>query len=489
MRLHKTIIRSAILVGFFTQMALGSLTPPNIILIYADDLGYGDLSCNGATNVKTPNADRIAHEGINFSSGYASSSTCTPSRYSMLTGEYAFRQKGTGILPGDAKMIIQPGRATLPGVLKTAGYHTGIVGKWHLGLGDGMIDWNGDIKPGPNEVGFNESFIMAATNDRVPCVYIRNHKVENLDPGDPIKVSYTTPFPGELDGKKDPTTIQTNDAGHKMAVINGVGRIGYMTGGKKALWNDETMAQTFTKEAVSFIERSKEKPFFLYFATHNIHAPRIVNPKFVATTTMGPRGDSIAEFDWQVGQILETLDRLGLTKNTLVILSSDNGPVLHDAYQDNGIEKAGGHKPAGLFRGGKYTIQEGGTRVPLLVRWSGTIQPGKSEAIISQVDFPATFAALAGTTFPAKDSPDSRNMKQALLGQSSSGRDHVLEHSGIVAVRAGDWKLIPAKSANKADADPKFQLYNLANDPSEMTNLAGQHPNKVEELRKLLPHR
>jgi len=487
-RRHPRIGRVMSLRFLFLPLVLAGLTSaapskPNIVLIYADDLGYGDLSCNGATAVQTPHADRLAKEGLNFSSGYCSSATCTPSRYSMLTGEYAFRQKGTGVLPGDAKLIIQPGRATLPSVLKSAGYTTGVVGKWHLGLGDGSIDWNAEIKPSPNEIGFDHSFIMAATGDRVPCVYVSNRRVVNLDPADPIKVSYQHGFPGELDGKKDRATLKMDwSLGHNMSVINGVGRIGYMTGGKKALWNDETMAETFANEAVSFIEKSKDKPFFLYFATHDVHVPRIPNPRFVGKTAMGPRGDAIAEFDWQVGRVLETLDRLDLTKNTLVILTSDNGPVLDDGYKDDAVEKLGDHKPAGPFRGGKYSLYEGGTRMPMIARWPSRIKAStKSDAIISQVDFPATFAALVGAEFPKSQAPDTRDMLPALLGESKTGRDSVLLHASGVAVRAGDWKLIPGTTKQKA------QLFDLSKDPGETNNLAESHAEKLAELGKLLP--
>ena len=464
---------------------------PNIVLIYADDIGYGDLSCNGATGVSTPNADRIAREGLNFSNGYSAAATCTPSRYSLLTGEFAFRQKGTGILPGDANLIIEPGRATLPGVLRSAGYRTGIVGKWHLGLGKGTIDWNGEIKPGPNEVGFDESFIMAATGDRVPCVYLRDHRVVNLDPADPIEVSYKTPFTGEPDGKRDRATLKIDwSLGHNMAVINGIGRIGYMKGGKAALWNDETMADTFTKEAVSFIEHAKDKPFFLYFATHNVHVPRVPNPRFKDKTTMGSRGDSLAEFDWQVGQVLDTLDRLKLAENTLVILTSDNGPVLDDGYKDEAEEKVGNHRPAGPFRGGKVMAYEGGVRMPLLARWPAKIRPGTSGAVISQVDFPATLAALANAGFPKDRAPDSRNLLPALLGDSPEGRDNVLVAGHVVAVRSGDWKLLPVRRKQGDEAkDLAWELYNLAEDPGETKNLAAAMPEKIEELKKLLPSR
>ena len=469
---------------------------PNILLIYADDLGYGDVGFNGATAVKTPNVDRLAKEGLRFTSGYCSSSTCTPSRFSMLTGEYAFRQKGTGVLPGDAALIIPTDRATLPSILKKAGYNTGIVGKWHLGLGAGkeLLDWNAEIKPGPREVGFEYSFIMAATGDRVPCVFIENQKIVGLDKSDPIEVRYgRNPFPGEPNGVSERDQLKMDwSSGHNMAIVNGIGRIGYMKGGKAALWKDEDMADTFTRKGVEFIEQHKDKPFFLYFATHDIHVPRVPNARFVGKTTMGPRGDAIVQFDACVGELLGTLDRLKLADNTLVILTSDNGPVLDDGYKDGAVEKLGNHKPAGPFRGGKYSIFEGGTRMPFVIRWPARIKPGSSDALVSQVDFCASFAALTGQRLGPKDAPDSFNVLPALLGESPTGRDHLLEHSGKVAIRQAQWKFIPGTDAAagknvKAKRGPKEDaLYDLTKDPSESKNVAAQHPDVVEKLSKEL---
>ena len=227
---------------------------PNVVLLYADDLGYGDLSCYGAKTIATPHIDKLAAEGLRFTDGHCAAATCTPSRFAMLTGEYAFRQKGTGVLPGDAKLIIKPGRATLASVFKGAGYQTAVVGKWHLGLGDGGLDWNGAIQPGPLEIGFTHCFIMAATGDRVPCVYVQDRKIVGLDPADPIQVSYQQPFPGEPTGKANPELLRMHPShGHDMALINGISRIGYMQGGKAALWKDEDMADTFTAQAVKFM--------------------------------------------------------------------------------------------------------------------------------------------------------------------------------------------------------------------------------------------
>jgi arylsulfatase A-like enzyme len=480
------------LIALFPPARAAEPARPNIVLIYADDLGYGDVGCYGATAVKTPNCDRLAQEGLRFTSAYATSATCTPSRYSMLTGEYAFRQKGTGVLPGDAALIIQPGRTTLPSVLKQAGYTTGVVGKWHLGLGSakGGADWNGEIKPGPLEIGFDHSFIMAATGDRVPCVYVEDHRVVGLDPADPIEVRYDQPIAGEPNGVSHRAELRMDwSLGHNMAVVNGIGRIGYMKGGKSALWRDEEMADVFTQQAVKFIEEQNAKPFFLYFATHGIHVPRVPHPRFVGKTGMGPRGDAIAEFDACVGAILDTLDRLKLADNTLVLFSSDNGPVLDDGYKDDAVEKLGSHKPAGPLRGGKYTIFDGGTRIPFVVRWPARVKPGVSDALVSQVDLLASFAALAGQKFDAATAPDSVNILPALLGESKTGRDHIIEHAGGLSIRKGDWKFIPpgvGKKAGAQPASPLGQLYDLASDPAETTNLADANPDKVAELKSLL---
>ncbi|HEY1216910.1 MAG TPA: arylsulfatase [Bryobacteraceae bacterium] len=477
----------------FTRMGLPApRSRPNIVLIYADDLGYGDVGCYGATRVKTPNIDRIASGGLRFTNAHSASATCTPSRYALLTGEYAWRKKGTGILPGDAALIIEPGRVTLPSMLKKQGYNTAAIGKWHLGLGNGTIDWNGEIKPGPLEIGFDYSFIIPATLDRVPCVFVENHQVVNLDPKDPIRVSYKHPFPGEHTGKGNPELLRLKPShGHNQAIINGVSRIGYMTGGKSALWVDETIVDVLSQKATAYIDQHKAEPFFLYYAAHDIHVPRLPNQRFVGKTGMGPRGDAIAEFDWSVGQILAALDRNGLTDNTLVILSSDNGPVLDDGYRDQAVEKLGSHKPAGPYRGGKYSNFDGGTRVPFIVRWPGHVKPDSvSSALIGQVDLLSSLAALTGQKLPEQAAPDSFNELPALLGTSKVGRPELVEDADVRSLVDGDWKLIQPShrpKINKATNtelgnDTQPQLYNLSADPGEKDNLASQYPDRVRKM-------
>ena len=219
---------------------------PNIIIIYTDDLGYGDVSAYGATEINTPNMDFLANNGVQFTQGYASSATCTPSRYALLTGSYPWKEKRARILPGTAPLIIDTAQITLPKMLKKQGYQTAVIGKWHLGLGTGHVDWNTHISPGPNEIGFDHAYIMAATQDRVPTVYIENGYVDGLDPSDPIEISYKRNYEGQATGKNNPELLSMMwHHGHNGTIVNGVPRIGFMKGGESAKWSDIDMADHF----------------------------------------------------------------------------------------------------------------------------------------------------------------------------------------------------------------------------------------------------
>jgi len=374
----------------------------NIVFILADDIGYGDFGCYGATKVKTPNVDRLAGQGLRFTDAHSPSAVCTPTRYAFMTGEYAWRKKGTGILPGIAALIVEPGRVTVPSLLKQAGYVTGIP------------------------------------------------------------------------------------------------RIGSQTGGKAALWKDDEIADTLAAKADAFIERNRSKPFFLFLSTHDIHVPRVPNPRFKGTSQAGVRGDTIHSFDWTVGQVLATLDRLKLADNTLVIVTSDNGGVLDangpDTEHGGTPETNNGHPHNGLLRAGKGSAYEGGTRVPFIIRWPGRIKPGVSDALICHVDMLAAMAALTGQKLVDAAGPDSFNVLPALLGEKLDKpcRDHLVEHGSALAIRKGPWKLIPANpplaagKKNKKRAGGSDQLYNLAEDIGETTNLASEKPELVAEMSTLM---
>ncbi len=467
---------------------------PNIVVFYIDDLGYGDIGFNGAKGVKTPTVDRMAREGISFTDGHSTAATCTPSRYSFLTGQYAFRNKAA-ILPGDAPLLIKPGSHTLPSMLKKAGYATGVVGKWHLGLGDGKINWNGDIKPGPLEIGFDYSFLIPATGDRVPTIYVENQRVVNADSKNPIEVNYELKLDGYPNGIDNPELLkQKADKQHSNTIVNGVSRIGYMKGGEQALWVDEEFPNVLTGKAKKFINEHKNKPFFLFFSYHDIHVPRLPNKKFVGASSMGPRGDVIAQMDWITGEVMNEIKKLGLDENTLIIFTSDNGPVLNDGYDDKAVELLGNHKPAGPFRGGKYSAYEGGTRVPTIIRWNKTIKPKVSNALVSQVDFYASIAALLNQPLADNEAIDSENLINTFLGKTEKGREYLLEESYTFSLRKDEWKYIepfpsnanlPNFMANKG-VEGGFkhspQLYNVKVDNGERNDLSSQQPNLLKEM-------
>ena len=477
---------------------------PNVVILYADDVGYGDVGAYGSQLIRTTRIDRLAEQGIRFTDAYAAAATCTPSRYSLLTGRYAFRNPRAQVLPGDAPLLIRPGTPTLASILRSAGYATAVVGKWHLGLGDGDLDWNGPIRPGPLEIGFDLSFLLPATNDRVPTVYVDGHHVRGLSPDDPpLRVGYDGPIGSLPTGRSHPELLHyPADDQHSGTIVHGISRIGFMDGGQSAWWRDDEMAMVFAERAVDFIGAHRDRPFLLFLSMHQNHVPRWPHPDFVGASETGLRGDTVHELDWVVGEIVGALERHRLTERTLVLFTSDNGPVFFDGYEDGALENARDHRPSGPFRGGKYVAYEGGTRVPFIVSWPGVVESMVSDAVISQVDLVATLAALAGAEVPSGAAPDSRNLLPALLGRTTAGRDQVVQQSSDgLALRRGPWKYVAAgnrsnwaydrhnlgeTSLNVAALSPEEYLFNLDEDPGETTSLANERPDLLEELRALL---
>ena len=473
---------------------------PNVIFIVADDLGYGDISCYGEKTISTPHVDSLAANGIRFTDAHSVAATSTPSRYSLFTGHYSWRRNDTGIAAGNAGMIIKPEQTTIADMFKSAGYTTGAIGKWHLGMGDktGTQDWNGVITPGPQDIGFDYSYLMAATGDRVPCVWIENQRVANYDVNAPIHVSYTKPFPGEPLGKDHPELLTKlkpyPNHGHNQAIVNGISRIGYMKGGGKALWKDENIADTLTAKAVRYIEEHKDTTFFLYVGTNDIHVPRYPHSRFTGKSGMGYRGDAILQFDWTVGEIMKALQKQGIAENTLIVLTSDNGPVVNDGYLDQAIELLGEHRPWGDMRGGKYSNFEAGTRIPFIVSWPARVTPSISNALVSHIDLFASMAELVGTELKEGVAIDGRKQLSALLGTDKKGRDYIIEAAQSISISDGEWKYI-----TPCDRTPYYkithtetgnsleeQLYNLHKDIGEKHNLAKKYPEKLKELKRVL---
>ena len=473
---------------------------PNILVIYSDDVGYGDVSVYGG-KVPTPNIDRLAHEGIMFTNAYTTSATCTPSRFSLLTGMYAWRQPGTGVARGDAPALIRPGKETWPLVMQRAGYRTAVIGKWHLGLGgDEGPDWNGKIAPGPLEIGFDYSWLIPATNDRVPTVYVENHHVPNLDPDDPISVSFSENISDRPTGLERPDLLKMMwSHGHNNTITNGISRIGFMQGGETALWRDEDIADVLVERAIEFIDNNNDVPFFIYYNPVDIHVPRIVHERFQGVTPYGPRGDMMVQLDWQVGALIDALEERGMTGNTMVIFTSDNGPVLDDGYVDYAVEKLGDHEPWGQFRGGKYSTFEAGTRVPMIVKWPGRLEEdSKSHALFSQVDMLASFASFTGQDYNAEQAKDSRDKWNALIGDDRGGRDGLVQHAiqnVLTFVRQDGYKyisphdgpaIVPWGTGIETGFSSEEQLYDLNSDPGETVNIASELPEVVAEMRRLL---
>ena len=505
MRIFDATLTVLLLIGVsFSPTCARSNDLPNVVVIMADDLGVGDLSCYGATEISTPNIDQLASEGVRFTSGYCSASTCTPTRFSFLTGKYAFRQKGTGIAPPSSPAIIQPGTATIASLLKTAGYRTAVIGKWHLGLGEigKGPDWNGMLKPGPLEIGFDECFLLPTTNDRVPQVYVEGHNVLNLDPADPLWVGKKKPSADHPTGRTHRDSLKMDwTHGHNATIHNGISRIGFYTGGTDARFRDEDLADKWVEKSVEFIEANKDQPFFLFFASHDCHVPRMPHERFHGKSKLGFRGDSILQLDWCVGEIVRTLESNGLSENTLIVFCSDNGPVMDDGYADGALENLGVHRAGGIYTGGKYSVFEGGCRTPFITRWPKTIKPGVSDEMVCTIDLAASCATLVEQPMPADSFPDSVSLWTALLGKpGAKGREQLLiQDNGSRGTfgyikREDDkvWKLhrYDKGSAKNVVVEKKIastkrkplELYELISDPQESSPLQDTMLEKTKSL-------
>lgn len=457
---------------------------PNVIVILADDIGYTDLGCYGAKKIKTPHLDSLAEQGVKFTNAYSPASTSSPSRYAMLTGEYAWR-KNVGILPADAPLAIDPADMTLPGMFRKAGYQTALIGKWHLGLGlqGTPVDFNGEIERGPLAVGFDYAYYFPATNDRVPCLYIENKKVDGLMANDPITVSYKQKVGTGYTGKENPEKlIMKPHLGHDGTIINGISRIGWMSGGNAAVWKDDKMAEHLLDKTISYINSHSDTPFFLYYAPHNAHEPRVPSAAFKGKSEAGIYGDVIEEFDYCVGEVIKALKEKDIYKNTIVIVSSDNAPMIKEGYKDGALENMNGHNPYGHLRGEKYSLHEGGNKVPFIFSWPQRIkEPFIQSQPFIYLDLLATFAGLLEIPVARDELKDSKNgaslFRQA---QAPAYREYIMtqNNGGEISIRKDKWKYLPARKNQGAE------LYNLENDPSELHNVVFAYPEVVRQLQE-----
>jgi len=489
-----------------------NIVRPNIVLIYTDDLGYGDVGCYGATKVKTPNIDRLAEQGRMFTDAHSPSAVCTPSRYSLLTGEYAWRKKIWGPLPYDRPLLIGTGKKTLPGLLKQNGYATACVGKWHLGFGkEGLTDWNKKLTPGPLEVGFDYFYGIPLVNSHAPFVYVENHHVVGLDPEDPFVLRQPNPA-------KPPNSNLPRSPVQEFPEKGGIER---WSGATRAheLYRDRMVGAHLMKKSVAWIRdrvsKKKSDPFFLYFATPHIHHPFTPHPRFEGSSECGRYGDFIHELDWMVGEVLKTLDELKVAENTLVIFTSDNGGMLNDGGKD--AWKAG-HRLNGDLLGFKFGAWEGGHRVPFIARWPGRIAPGsRSDQLICGIDLMASFAAMLGHPLKPEEGPDSVDVLKAFVGNPSKPiRTHLVlapNREKNLAIRSGKWVYIGARGSGgfggntggpgalawtqQANSDitpkgkyhanaPVEQLYDLDADRSQARNVIKDYPEVAQEMRQLL---
>lgn len=471
-------------------------SPPNIVIILADDLGYGDLGCyNEQSLIPTPHLDQFATQSMRFTDAHSPSAVCTPTRYGVMTGRYCWRSNlPTGVVQGYGPAVIQRGRTTVASMLQQKGYHTAVVGKWHLGvdwaikgetapdeqrlqhrytaadeLAPDTVDFSRAVHDGPVQHGFDYSWILPASLDMQPYCYLENNQLvtppTDFTPGNDLNTGYTEAFWRE--GKIAPD------------------------------FDFYQVMPTFLQKSITYItERAEqEQPFFLYLPLASPHTPWVATPEFQGTTEVGNYGDFVSMVDASVGELLATLETLGIAENTLVIFTSDNGPY----WRPNMIEKYG-HKASGNLRGMKADIWDGGHRVPFMVRWPGQIEAGsQSDQLIGLTDILATAAAITSSELSSTTGEDSYNFLPILLGESrdASVRETIIHQSskGHMAIRKGKWKLIPKRGSGGFSAPRTYepqageaigQLYDMEADPSEVNNLYDSNPEIVAELSALL---
>lgn len=475
----RKLFLSILVISFGARAAAAD--QPNIIFILADDLGYGDVQAlNPNSTIPTPNMNRLVAEGMSFTDAHTPSAVCTPTRYGLLTGRYCWRSKlKRGVINGYGAPVIDMDRITVADLLKSKGYRTGIIGKWHLGLDyakkeDGKtIDYSKPITNGPNDLGFDYSYIIPASLDFPPYIYLENHQPTQVPEVDQPKQS----FPAYLrNGPRSSDLVMEN------------------------------CLDDLTGKSVSFVKdhAKNDDPFFLYFPLTAPHKPVLPHPRFRGKSKLGPYGDFVMQVDWTVGEVLDAIDDAGIADNTLVFFSSDNGSFMYrlddpdavDHVDDPSIQKYNrkNHTANGVFRGTKADVWEAGHRVAFLARWPGKITPGTSnEATICLTDVFATCAEIVGADLPTNAAEDSFSLFPLLRGQAwEKGRAPVIHHSGsgLFAIRDGDWKLVLGNGSGGREA-PKgkpfgkpYQLYNIKNDVSETDNRFITEARVIENLER-----
>lgn len=492
-----------------TSLVAGSLLAasakkPNIVLIYADDLGYGDLSCQGATKLQTPNIDKLATDGLRFTDAHSPSAVCTPSRYGLLTGRYPFRRNIVSPVFLKSKLIIKDDRVTIADMAKKAGYSTACVGKWHLGFGNTEpTDWNKTLKPGPLECGFDYFFGVPVVNSHPPFVYMENRSIVDYDPSDPFVYGKQAKTK-EIPAKKNTNHIGGADAAH-------------------AAYDDYKVGTMLKNKALAWIRKEKNNPFFLYFPTTNIHHPFTPAKQFQGTSQCGRYGDFVHELDWIVGEVVKTLEEEGLADNTMIVFTSDNGGMFNPGGQDAWKD---GHKLNGELLGSKFGVWEGGHRVPFIIKWPGVVKAGQvTNSLVSAMDLFSTFTSIWNEPLKEGVAEDSISLLPILTENKDTVTRNELIYCPFktthLAMRRGDWVYIPAQDEGgfggrklgeqgfsgapavsfmgKKNSDisngkvkssaPRTQLYNLKKDLKQEQNVVNDHPEVAKELQAELNRR